>query len=134
MTLELPRETWGEKLHRAYRVGRDTYGYTYVDLARQITRIGMPISQQTIIRLEENTSVPKTGRGQLNAWLAITAMGFDAADFGLKEPMGKLMDWSAVKTELAPSKWARQVGSSPVRSRWSARSGAGTSPKQVVPA
>lgn len=126
MTLDLPRETWGERVHRAYRHGRDQYGYTYMDLAKQISRLGMPISQQTIIRLEENPVPPKTGRGHLNAWLALTAMGFNPADFQIKEPMGKLLDWDQVKAELDPARWSRHVGSGPVRSRWSSRKGAAT--------
>ena len=127
MTLELPRETWGERVHRAYRIGREQYGYTYEAVARQISRIGMPISQQTVFRTEAHEYAPKTARGQLNAWLVLCAYGFDPADFGIKEPMGKLLDWDRVREELNPSKWARQVGSPPVRSRWSSRMGGGTS-------
>ena len=134
MTLTLPREHWGERLHRAYRYGREQHGYTYESVARQISRLGMPLSQQTLIRLEENETAPKTGRGQLNAWLALTAYGFEAADFGLKEPMGKLLDWDAVRKELDPSRWAHQIGSVPVRSRWSSRESAGTPDKRVVTA
>jgi hypothetical protein len=126
MPLTLARETWGQRVHRAYRSGRDQYNYTYEDVARQISRIGMSISQQTIFRLEKNDTPPRTARGQLNAWLILTAYGYDPADFQIKEPMGKLLDWGAVKAELNPAKWSRQVGSSPVRSRWSASSGAGT--------
>ncbi len=126
MTLELPRETWGERVHRAYRLGREQYGYTYKEVAKEITKAGWPVSEQTLFRIEKLPAVPKTARGRMNAWLFLTALGFDPTDFQVHAPMGDAFDSDAIKKKLDPAGWMRHTAPSSVRSRWSSPSGAGT--------
>lgn len=131
-SMTLTRETFGEKLHRAYRRSKNEYGITYDQIAERISAIGFPCSGQTVFRCEAHDEVPRTSRGLLMVWLFAAACGYDPAELGIKTPAGKLLDWSKVQEELDPARWTRQVAPSRIRSRCSSGSGAGTSSNGVL--
>jgi len=119
MVLELPPESWGARLHRAYKVGREVYGYTYAELADAISPI-YPVSQQTLIRLERNNEAPKAARQMFLAWLYVTALGFDPRDLRVVETAQlKLMDKEQLRAELDPQRWKRRIGPREARNRCS---------------
>ena len=49
--LKLIEESWGDRLHRAYRMARETHGLTYRSVAGKVSQL-MPISDSTITRWE----------------------------------------------------------------------------------
>lgn len=119
MVLELPPETWGARLHRAYKVGKEVYGYTYSEIADAISAI-YPVSQQTLIRLERNNEAPRADRVMFLAWLYVTAMGFDPRDLKVVETAQlKLMDKEQLRAELDPQRWKRRIGPREARNRCS---------------
>lgn len=122
-------ETFGERLHRAYRRAKEEYGITYQEIADQITKLGYPVSQQSVFRVEELETVPRTARKQMLVYLFVLAIGFDPAGFsGLKRPMAGMMDWDKAAEELHPSRWKRQIAPSRVRSRCDSQSSAAHTP------
>lgn len=92
----LPPESWGDQLHRAYRLARhrEGSGFTYREVARRISR-KLPTSDVAIIRLESLATRPTRERQRQLAVLCVAVYGFDPAAFGLDltntDPM--VFDW-----------------------------------------
>lgn len=88
--LKLREETWGERLTRAYRTQRLATGRTYREIAEIVSTV-RPTSFVAITRLETHDELPGRSDTRLLAWCAITAYGFDPADWGLtKETVPQL--------------------------------------------
>lgn len=79
---QLAEETWGDRLHRAYRNARREQGLTYRQVARQVSSV-FPVSDATIIKLEEYSEVPPSPRQRLVAFLALLVYGYDPREFEL---------------------------------------------------
>jgi hypothetical protein len=97
-------ETFGEKVHRAYRQGRAAHGFTYREIADRLSAV-YPVSMQSLQRLELQPDIPRQQRVRLVAYLALIAYGFDPEDFGLNHdntPLG-LLDLEKTKVVLDPN-------------------------------
>jgi hypothetical protein len=102
-TLRLDDESFGERVHRAYRQGRALHGFTYRDIAERLTNL-YPVSMQSLQRIEQQDEIPKQPRVRLVAYLALIAYGFEPEDFGLNHdntPLG-LVDLKKAKAALDP--------------------------------
>lgn len=82
--LRIEHETWGERFHRAYRKGRDAYGFTWRSLAETISQV-TPVVNSTLIRMSELEEAPAGRAKRQLAYLTVLAMGFDPDDFDLTE-------------------------------------------------
>lgn len=82
--LTLGEETWGERVRRAYRQARDTWGggFNYRSVAEQISQV-YPVSMTALQRLEQNVDLPRQPRVRIVAYYTLLAYGFDPTDFGL---------------------------------------------------
>ncbi len=124
MTLTINDETWGERFHRAYRRGRARHHFTYLGVAEAISATGNPVSDQTLLRLEQADEAPRSVSQRKAAYLALVAYGFEPEEFGLTvENSGLHMaDLSALRRALAPKagagKAARARRRTAPRSRW----------------
>lgn len=118
-----------ETTHRAYRRAKAEYQITYDEVAEQITKLGYPVSQQTIFRLEDQDAPPKQARRQILTWMFMLAIGYDPSTIpGLKKPMAGMIDWDKAASELHPGRWKRSVATNHVRSRCDSSLRTGTSP------
>lgn len=103
--LTLGVETWGERVRRAYRRARDTWGdgFNYRSVAEQISLV-YPVSMTALQRLEQNEELPKQPRVRIVAFYALLAYGFDPADFGLTDENTPVANIDLRKTRqlLAP--------------------------------
>lgn len=102
--LSLDDESFGERVHRAYRQGRAIHGFTYREIADRITQV-YPVSMQSLQRIEQQPDVPRQPRVRLVAYLALVAYGFDPETFGLNHdntPVG-FIDLRKAKSVLDPS-------------------------------
>lgn len=111
--LSLQPETWGERFHRAYRIGRREHGMQYRTIADKVSMV-FPTSQTAVIRLEEFDDIPEHPRTRLIAYLSLVTIGFDPADFGLDESNCPLAgyDLARIRSALAPVK---QSGKAPAK-------------------
>lgn len=93
-TLTLGDETWGDRVHRAYRVARQRSNgqrdpltgratFSYLTVAEKLTATGFPVSDTALLRLEEHRTIPTRATTRRIAYFAILGYGFDPADFGL---------------------------------------------------
>lgn len=83
--LQLGEETLGQKLHRAYRLGRAQHGLTYREAAARISEFEAT-TEQMLRRLElDLVDMPTRKRQQRIVYLALITYGFDPADFGFDE-------------------------------------------------
>lgn len=99
--LKLEEETFGEKLHRAYRTCRKLYGLKYLDHAEAISE-WINVSDQALMRWEiDFEDLPTRPRQRQLTYLAIIAYGFDPADFGLTPENSGLAAWDITKVEKA---------------------------------
>ena len=102
--LTLDDETFGERIHRAYRQGRTAHGFTYREVAERLSQV-YPVSMQSLQRLEQQPDIPKQARMRLVAYLALIAYGFDPETFGLNHdntPVG-FVDLKKAKAVLDPT-------------------------------
>lgn len=81
-TLQLGEETWGERVNRAYRRGREVHGFTYRDIVKRVSQF-MPTSDAAVISLNTLTEPPTATRKQMVAFYVILAYGFEPNDFDL---------------------------------------------------
>lgn len=102
--LTLTDETFGERLHRAYRRGRAIYGYRYDTLAETLSSV-CPISGQTILRYEEYDEAPTRPRWRANLVYVILAYGYEPDQFGLSmDDLPASVDRRLTRLLLDPSK------------------------------
>lgn len=80
--MQLNEETWGDRVHRAYRTSRAHYGHTYREIAERMNQI-TSITDSTLLRLETYKEVPSQERVRRVAFYALLAYGFNPEDFGL---------------------------------------------------
>lgn len=79
------KETWGERVHRAYRHGRSIYRYTYQQIADRMTAAGVPVADQTLMRYEQLEERPTNPRVRQICYWMLVAYGYHPEDFGLHE-------------------------------------------------
>lgn len=84
LPLTLDDETFGERLHRAFRRNRAATGETWSRLAERVSQV-RPTSEASMIRLVDLDDVPKTNSGRLLAYMVVLALGYKPEDFGLSE-------------------------------------------------
>lgn len=99
----LDDENFGERVHRAYRKGRATYGFTYREVSERLSTV-YPVSMQSLQRIEQQPVIPRQPRMRLVAYLALIAYGFEPEDFGLNHdntPLG-FVDLQRARTALDP--------------------------------
>lgn len=78
--------TWGENFKRAYYQARKDNNDTYDRIAERVSRLRNKTSQTTIMRVGDIKDIDKATTGQQDmAFMALYAMGFDPADFGLNK-------------------------------------------------
>lgn len=104
----LTEETWGDRLHRAYRTCREKHGLVYADHADAISQF-FPLAESVLLRLEDQLDVPSRPNTRLRAYMALLAYGFDPADFGLSKDNVPLSGWNMrlVESGLDPNKRTR---------------------------
>jgi hypothetical protein len=120
-TLELPPETWGDLMKRAYRHGKRRYAYTYLEISERMTEAGIPISDQTLLRFEEAENPPSSPRQLTNAVFYAMALGYAPKTLGLPDATEAMRAYNVayLKKVLDPkSRMVKTVGKQ-VRSRWS---------------
>lgn len=118
----LDTETWGERLHRAYRTARAEAGsrnpatgeaaFSYRMVADKLRSVGIDVSDQALLRLEEQVDVPRSMRQRQVAYFTLIAYGFDPAEFGLTPDNVILsaFDLPKIKRALAPTfRWSSRV-------------------------
>jgi hypothetical protein len=102
--LSLEDETFGERVHRAYRQGRAQHGFTYREISDWLAPV-YPVSMQSLQRIEAQPDLPRQARMRLVAYLALIAYGFEPEDFGLNHdntPLG-FIDIEKTKAVLDPT-------------------------------
>ena len=84
--LSLGDESFGEKIHRAYRIGRRKYGFTYSEVAERIRPI-YPISDQALQRMAEEIESLEQASSRQRIWLflMLLAYGFEPSEFGIED-------------------------------------------------
>lgn len=113
--LKLGEETWGDRLHRAYRQARASrggkaddgaYRFSYRAVAEKLAEVGFDVSDQTVLRLELHEDVPTRMRDRQLAYFVLIAYGYDPADFGLTPDNVVLTgyDLRKVTRHLAPDR------------------------------
>lgn len=102
--LRLGEETLGDRIHRAYRRCKAETGLVYLDHATAISEI-VPVSDQTLMRLEQLDDLPSRPRQRQTLFLMMLAYGFDPHDFGLTEESAGLgaFDMRKVRRVLDPA-------------------------------
>lgn len=102
---KLDEETWGERLHRAYRQCRARTGLVYMQHAEAISAF-VPISDQTLMRSELLEEVPARPNKRQVMFLTLLAYGFEPEEFGLTEETCSLtgFDMKRVRRELDPDR------------------------------
>lgn len=76
---------WGDEFRAAYLQAKrhfDQGVISYVAVAERVSQL-IPTSDTTILRLSYNDEVPTNAGTRQIAYLALMAMGFDPAEFGL---------------------------------------------------
>lgn len=75
--LSLGDETWGDRVHRAYRAARTQrggkaasgeYRFSYRYVADRMAEVGLDVSDQTLLRLENFEEVPTRMRDRQIAY------------------------------------------------------------------
>lgn len=107
----LGEETWGERLHRAYRRCRALHGITYLAHSEAISEF-IPVSDQTIMRFEERDEMPANPRQRQLAYLIVTAYGFCPEEFGLTAETCNFGLWDLPKLKKALDPSRRQQATS----------------------
>lgn len=101
----LEQETFGERLHRAYRRGRELHGFTYEERAEALRQV-IDISDQSLIRYETLEEVPARPGQRQKLYLILIAYGFDPEDFGLTEDLAgipEVWDMKKIRRILDPA-------------------------------
>lgn len=96
---KLEAETWGERLHRAYRRCRAYSGLVYLDQSDAISQF-LPVSDQTLMRFEVRDEPTKV-KDRMICFLAIIAYGHDPAEWGLTPENSGLEHWDLAKIRRA---------------------------------
>jgi hypothetical protein len=90
----LPPETWGDRMHRAYRIARRNHGpsFTYRAVAERISEFE-PTADVSILRLEARREFPREHRLRRVALYCVCLYGFDPAGFGVRPEMFSPFEW-----------------------------------------
>lgn len=107
----LPPETWGDRMHRAYRLARKRLGprFTYRAIARRISEIE-PTSDVAILRLEARDRVPGNPRARRLAVFCLALYNFDPADFGFQDVKFEPIVWYHARILWEESETATRAG------------------------
>lgn len=119
-SLTLTDETWGDRVHRAYRYARDELNlgrdpktgqatFSYLAIAEKLRAAGIDTSDQALMRLEREPAIPTRMRQRQVAYFALMAYGFDPAEFGLTSDNVNLVgfDLPKIKRALTPTfRWS----------------------------
>lgn len=94
----LPPETWGDRLHRAYRLARarNGAGFTYRAVAERISE-HEPTTDVAILRLEGRPKAPEHPRGRRLALYCVCLYGIDPADFGFNGVHFRPATWNRAR-------------------------------------
>lgn len=77
---------WGDEFRAAYQQAKRFFEpgvISYAAVAERVSQL-IPTSDTTILRLSYNDDVPTNASTRQIAYLALVAMGFDPAEFGLE--------------------------------------------------
>lgn len=105
MRIKLDEETWGERLHRAYRRCKARTGLIYIDQSAAISEF-VPVSDQWLIRAEARDDAPTRPKDRQLAYLMLLAYGIEPEDFGLTAATSNMSSWNltSVKKKLDPER------------------------------
>ena len=101
--------TWGERLHLAYRRCRQEHGITYDQHAKRISE-WVPVSDQTLMRLELSEDLPKLPRQRQLLYFVLLSYGHDPESFGLTVENSALGNFDVAKARRNLTPGAKRKG------------------------
>jgi hypothetical protein len=107
MSLELPPESWGDRLRRARLYGKRRYGYSYRELAEHVATV-LHITDRAIVALEHKVDAPTYPRQRQIAALYALALGFTPESLGIDDAAHVLRhyDRQHLQDLLDPEGWS----------------------------